>query len=178
MSRSATAIDVRVLTARMTSAVASRSQVAAFSKPVLESARESLSSWAWRNERCRSETKGNAKARAIMLFATQKMTRTATQSSVTSLNIGSRENCTSRSFTDGSEPLTAVSTNAWLTAHCTAAHAATVSIQARACAVSLSIDACKTWARTRKASPAAKKHKPKAAEVKTRRYKGARRTRH
>src|ERR1035441_5475949 len=160
MSRSATAIDVRVLTARMTSAVASRSQVAAFSKPVFESARESLTSWAWRNERCSSETKGNANARAIMLFATQKVTRTATQSSVTSLNIGSRENCTSRSFTDGSEPLTAVSTNAWLTAHCTAAHAD------------------KRGPRNGKVGRPEKYQKPIAAEVKTRRCRGARRTRH
>src|SRR5207244_2787342 len=131
---SASASGDRVRTARAISTVDSRSQVAAFSRPVLESARESRSSWAWRSERWSRETKGNAKARAIMLLATQNVTSTATQSSVTSLYIGSLENCISRNVAVGSEPLTAVRTSAWLTLHCTAAQAATASIQARACA--------------------------------------------
>ena len=67
MSSNAIASDVLVRTARTTSAVASRSQVAAFSSPVLESARASCRSRACRTDRCSSVMKGNAKTRAIQL---------------------------------------------------------------------------------------------------------------
>ena len=49
---SAIASGVLVRTARVTSVVASRSHVAALSRPVFESARESLSNWTCRSDRC------------------------------------------------------------------------------------------------------------------------------
>jgi hypothetical protein len=54
-----------VRAARATSAVAPFSQVAAFSRPVLESARASCSRRACRTDRCSRVIKGNAKTRAI-----------------------------------------------------------------------------------------------------------------
>ncbi len=67
-----------------------------------------------------------------MLLATQNVTITATHSSVTSLYMGSRANCSSRSRAPGFEPLIAVQIRIWLMVHCTAAQAAATSIQARA----------------------------------------------
>src|ERR1700685_4152028 len=132
MSSSATATDDFVRTARATSAIDSRSQVAAFSKPVLESARASLSSRACRKDRCSKVTKGNAMTSANMLAATQKATRTATQDSDTSLYIGSLENCMSRRLALGSEPLIAVRISAWLKIHCTTVQATAMRIQVKA----------------------------------------------
>ena len=60
MSSSATASADLVRTARLTSAAASCSQVAAFSSPVLESARASMRSWACRSERWSSVITGSA----------------------------------------------------------------------------------------------------------------------
>ena len=51
---------MRVRTARATSEAASRSQVPALSRPVLESMREAFSSWACRTERWSRVTNGSA----------------------------------------------------------------------------------------------------------------------
>ena len=47
-----------------------RSQVAAFSRPVFESARESVTSWTWRSDRCRSVTTGSAASASSGFAAT------------------------------------------------------------------------------------------------------------
>ena len=59
-SSSATASGDPVRTARATSALASRSHVAALSSPVLASARASLSSCGCRIDRCSSVASGSA----------------------------------------------------------------------------------------------------------------------
>ncbi len=90
-SSSATASGVEVRTARATSAVASRSQAAAFSSPVLASARASLTSSACRNERCSRVPSGNATTRVSGLTAIPRATSAAALSSVASLRSDSRD---------------------------------------------------------------------------------------
>ena len=70
MSSTAIASGVPVRTARATSTVASRSQVAALSRPVFESARESLSNWTCRSDRCSKVTTGSAAGASSGLPAT------------------------------------------------------------------------------------------------------------
>ena len=132
-SSTATASGAPARTARATAPAASRSQVRALSSPVLESVRESLTSWACRRARSGSVANGNANSSATGLLATPNATSTARHSSVTSLYSGSRPNWTSRTRMARSAPLTAVSTRTEFTTRWITPLAATTIIQAKPC---------------------------------------------
>jgi hypothetical protein len=110
MSSTAIASGVPVRTALTTSTVASRSHVAALSRPVFESALESLSSWTCRRDRWSKVTTGSAASASHGLPATPYVTRTPVQISAPSLYSGSRLNTSVRYVAAGSVALTAVMT--------------------------------------------------------------------
>src|ERR1700683_2537193 len=172
MSTIAIASGDCVRTARAPSTVDSRSQVAAFSRPVLESLRDSLTSCMWLSDRCSSVTTGSAATASSGSPATPKVTRMAMLISAASLYRPSPPKNAVRTFADRWPPLTAVMTRALFTAHLTKALRITSAVHTvsrlSAPPVFCGTKPDRPW----KVSDAAPYDRPTAAALNTRRHGG------
>ncbi len=133
MSIRATDSGLRVRTARVISASASLSQVAALSSPVLVSIRDLASSCACIMNRRASNTVGTPKMASTGLTATTTVITTPRSSCAKSASSVSRFSSRPASRAVGSESLTALTNRALCPSQPMSSHAATEAVQVSAC---------------------------------------------